>query len=36
MALVPAFEEVEGVGLSVPVLLASKGKPMPPTKKQAL
>jgi hypothetical protein len=36
MALVPAFEDAEGVGFSVPVLLASKGKPKPPTKKQTL
>jgi hypothetical protein len=36
MALVAAFEDVEGVGWSVPVPLASRGKPMPPSKKQAL
>ena len=31
-----AFDEVEGVGRSVPVLLASRGKPMPKTKKEML
>jgi hypothetical protein len=36
MNLLPAFEDVEGVGLSVPVFLASRGKPMPIPKKQIL
>ncbi len=36
MNLLPAFEEVEGVGLSVPVFLASRGKPVPMAKKQML
>jgi hypothetical protein len=36
MNLLSAFEEVEGVGLSIPVFLASRGKPVPIAKKQML
>jgi hypothetical protein len=36
IAFVPSFDEVEGVGRTVAVFLASTGKPVPMAKKQIL